>query len=431
MRWRSLEASQSYQLAALMRQGVGVLVAILLAKSPLAATGIGQYEQLLYVGGVLSSFWLTGLVQALLARYANLAEAKQQAFLGLAYVVVLLAGAGLALLAWGLQSWWLPLLVGQSRLEGLLPFLVYLVLNLPIFLLDNYYLLWKRGRELFWFAVVSHSLQLPLLLLPIYLGYGLMGGLWGLVVLAVLRQAWMLLRIRAVVQWTFDKPLARSWLTAALPLVLYALVGTLSVSFDSWLVNWAYGGDQRTFAIFRYGAREFPLAMALSAAFGAAMLPVLSKDFAAGALELRRRSLRLFHLLFPLTIVLVWSSSWWFPKLFSPTFAESAPLFNVFMLITVSRLVFSRTVLVSLNENRLVFYGSLVELAFNIVLGFMLVSQMGLIGIAWATVAAYTLEKLMMCGYLYYRYGLAPKRYIPLSWLTVYSSLLFTSVLMS
>jgi O-antigen/teichoic acid export membrane protein len=414
-----------------MRQGVGVVIAILLAKSPLTAVGIGQYEQLLYVGALLTSFWLTGLVQALLARYAQLSEDKQQSFLGLAYLVVFTLGTLLALLAWSFQRWWLPVLVGQSQLGGLLPFLIYLALNLPIFLLDNYYLLLKRPKELLGFAIISHGLQLPFLLLPIYLGYGLIGGLWGLVFLAGLRQVWMLSRIATVVRWSFDKPIARAWVTAAFPLVLYALVGTLSVSFDSWLVNWAYEGDKRTFAIFRYGAREFPLAMALSAAFGAAMLPALSKDLAVGTSELRRRSLRLFHLLFPLTIALVLSSDWWFPRLFSPAFAESAPLFNVFMLITVSRLVFSRTVLVALDENRFVFYSSLVELAFNIVLGLVLVGRMGLLGVAWATVAAYTLEKLLLCGYLYYRYRLSPKAYIPMGWLLLYSGLLLLSVLIS
>ena len=43
-----------------MRQGVGILIAILLAKSAYDVEEIGAYEQLLYIGFVMSFFWVTG-----------------------------------------------------------------------------------------------------------------------------------------------------------------------------------------------------------------------------------------------------------------------------------------------------------------------------------------------------------------------------------
>ena len=421
--------SKAYQFATLARQGVGVLVAILFARSPLSAAAIGQYEQLLYVGTLLSAFWVTGLVQALLARYARLSEAGQLSFVWTAYLMVAGLGVVLSLLAWWARAWWVPAVSGRTSLAYLGLFLSYLAVQLPVFLMDNYYLLWEKGKRLLVYGVLSYGLQLPALLVPVWLGCGLEGALWGLFFIAVARHLWLLGELLRHSNLRWDTQLARQWLGAAGPLVLYALVGVLSVSFDSWLVNWQYGGDPQQFAIFRYGAREFPLVVALAAAFSSAMLPALSANKEDGAKELRRRSQRLYHLLFPLCIVLVLSSDWWFPRLFSSAFAASAPVFDVFILTTISRLVFARTVLIALQENRVVFYLSVIELAFNIILGFALVRAFGLLGVAWATVAAYTLEKIMLAIYLYRKHRITPAAYIPLNWLAVYSLLLLFSVI--
>ena len=428
-RWAT--PSRAYQIATLSRQGAVVLIAILLAKSPLSAVAIGQYEQLLYVGTLLSAFWVTGLVQALLARYARLSALEQPAFLWTAYVFIAALGGLLALLAWYTRAWWVPAVIGRGSLAYLGLFLAYLAVQLPVFLIENYYLLWEQGQKLLVYGILSYGLQLPFLLIPVWLGYGLEGALWGLFTIAIARHLWLLAEVARRSKPRWDTRLARNWLLAALPLILYALVGVLSVSFDSWLVNWQYEGDAQQFAIFRYGAREFPLVVALAAAFSSAMLPKLSAGVKEGAKDLRRRSLRLYHLLFPSCIILVLSSQWWFPKLFSPAFAASAPIFDIFILTTVSRLVFARTLLIALQENRMVLYLSILELAFNIILGFALVQYLGLLGVAWATVAAYTLEKIMLVVYLHRKHRIRLPEYTPAAWLASYSLLLVLSVFMS
>jgi len=425
-----LSGVTAFQAATLFRQGSGVLIAILLAQSALSAAGIGQYEQLLYLGTLLTSFWVTGLAQSLLAEHPRLPAEQQQAFLCGTYLIFLALGGILALLLWWGRPWLLPPLVGQPELGQLGWFLLFLWLNLPFFLLENFYLLWERPRELFWVSALAHGLQVPAMLLPVYWGWGLEGALKGLVALGVLRHLWLL---AALLRFGWSLPAyepLRRWLRNGFPLVLYALVGALSVSFDSWLVNWHYEGDPDTFAIFRYGAREFPLATALAGAFSSAMLPGLSKDVSGTLPRLRARSLRLYHLLFPITFLLMASSDWWFPRLFSPAFAASAPLFNAFLMTTLSRLVFSRTVLIGLGANRAVFYFSLLELGFNIALGFALVPHFGLLGVAWATVLAYTLDKVLLGYYLYRRYGIRPGAYTPLGWLAGYGLVLVGGCLM-
>jgi len=157
------------------------------------------------------------------------------------------------------------------------------------------------------------------------------------------------------------------------------------------------------------------------------MLPEVSADMDSGLPDMKRKSLPLYHLLFPLTIVLMVSSRYWFPWVFSADFESSVGVFNVFLLILISRMLFPRTILIALNANRTVFYFSLLELGLNVVLGFLLVRPFGLLGIAWATVIAYTVDKLLLCFYLYRQFGIRPGQYTPVTWWSVYSLLLIVS----
>ncbi len=401
-----------------------MLLAVLLVKAGLSQESVGEYEQLLYLGTLLTSFWVTGLMQALLARYPQLQEEQRSAWLGNAYLFFTVGGGSLLLLFWLSRRWWLPWLLGEPELPLLGLFLLYAWLNLSSFLLDHFLLLWRNTAVLLWGSMLSHAAQLPAMLLPVWYGYGLEGALLGLLAVGAGRQIWLVLLLSRHRAFRYDLSLLRGWLLLSLPLIAYALVGTVSVSFDSWLVSWYYSGDEERFAVFRYGAREFPLALALAAAFSSAMIPEVAGHLQAGLKTLRTKSLRLFHLLFPLSAGLMLSSNWWFPLLFSPDYLPSVPLFNTFMLITISRLVFSRTVLVALSANRAVFYFSLLELLLNVALGFALVGPYGLIGIAWATVLAYTLDKVLLAWYLYRRFGIAPSRYLHPGWFFFYCALL-------
>jgi O-antigen/teichoic acid export membrane protein len=415
------------QANALFRQGSAILISILLANAALSKEGIGWYEQLLYLGYILTSFWVTGLMQALLSRFSKVEPDRQAVFLSNVALVFSGIGAVLILGFWLGRGWLVPILTGQEYLPFLLPFLLFLWFNLANFLLENFYLLWNRPIELLLFSGLTHSLQVIAIVLPVWLGLGLEPAIWALAGVGGLRFIWLLFRLGRFGEWGWEEKAVQNWLSAAFPLVLYAGVGTLSLSFDPWLVNYHFNGDPDVFAIFRYGARELPLAMALAAAFGTAMLPEVSADMDSGLPDMKRKSLPLYHLLFPLTIVLMVSSRYWFPWVFSADFESSVGVFNVFLLILISRMLFPRTILIALNANRTVFYFSLLELGLNVVLGFLLVRPFGLLGIAWATVIAYTVDKLLLCFYLYRQFGIRPGQYTPVTWWSVYSLLLIVS----
>jgi len=416
-----MKALQAFHL---MRQGATILTAILLAKSYLATEDIGGYEQLLYISYAVSFFWVSGLIQGLLTSYSDQSEEERKDYLFNAYLLFSGISLFFFLLLTLAQKPALQLFTGKPDLPYIQLYLVYLLLNMPTYLVENFYLLFKEPKRIFQFGFFSFGGHLVVMLVPVFLGYPFIYSFYGLVGLATVKHGWLLFLLAQKSRWRFNPSIIRYWVILSLPLMGYALLGGLMQTFDNWLVNYWYDGDERKFAIFRYGARELPLALALAHAFSTAMLPEVRENLQQALTGIRRKSRQLFHLLFPISILLMLSSDWFFPLVFNPEFSESVPIFNAYLLIIFSRLVFSRTVLVGLQDNNTVLIISLIEVTVNVVLSFALIQSFGLVGVAMATVVAYTLEKALISGYLWYQHGIAPARYLDLPWWTGYTLIL-------
>jgi len=419
--WDKVRALQFYQL---LRQGALIGIAVLLAKSPLAPEAIGEYEMLMYIGYVFTFFWVSGLIQGLLSLFPRHSTADQGRLFFQSYLLFFALSAVLALGLLLLKGPVLRLMTGNAGLTQFELMLLFLFLHSPTFLLEHFLLLKDRPGEIAWLGLASFFLQIAAVIIPVFLGWGLQGIFAGLVLFAVVRHIWLLVFLGREGEWSFTSAFLRSWWVLSLPLVLYTLLGGFHQAFDNWLVGWHYRGDETQFALFRYGARELPLALALANALGTGLLPQLSGDLQVGLSALRAKSRRLFHFLFPLSIILMLSSYNWFPLVFSEAFLPSVPVFNLFLLIVISRLIFSRTILMALQDNQVILWLSVLELMLNIGLSLALVGRMGLAGIALGTVLATAIDKVLLCLLLYYRHGVGLSHYVDLRWFTAYSALL-------
>ena len=324
---QKLTTTLALQLFQMMRLGSAVFTGILLAKSGLSTNEIGAWEMLLYLGTTFTFFWVNGLLQGIAPTHARLGEEARKVFIFNNFL--LFAGISLALfiLLFLAENWVAPALTGMAEVPFYKLFCVYLLFNLPSFPVEYIYLLQQRPRHILVWGVIVFSFHLVALFLPIWLGYGLEGGVMALVLLSALKFLWTLGLTLRYGQARLDTKLILQYLTFCAPLMLSSVVSNLMLLFDTWLVGWHFQ-DAGVFAIYRYGAREFPLATALVSALGTSMIPLLSTSFSAGLAATKAKSLRLMHLLFPLTIVLLCSSEWLFPRVFNPDFAASAPKFG-------------------------------------------------------------------------------------------------------
>lgn len=417
MVWSGMNSVRAFQLNQIMRQGGLLLGSVLLAKSPLSLSDIGDYEQYMYLQYACTFFWITGFIQAILSFYPTLDSEKQHVLLRSAYLMLL----ALALIT----ALGLALVNRFSEIQSLPWFNLFLWmvgLNTPAYLIEYILLLRDRAIPLAWYSILVALGTVGVVAVPVYLGLGLYGVLMGWILLGGVKHAWLLvLLFQRDTTIFFSKALLRPWVLLALPLVLYTLLGGLIPTLTGGMVHWFYSGDPESFAVYRYGAREFPLTVALSDALSAALIPLLSKGVTAGLPEVRQRTLRLMHVLFPLSIILIVSSFWWFPKVFSTSFDGSIPVFNCFLLIVISRLIFSKSILIALNDNRAVLGFSLLELVLLIVIGALALKMAGLPGLAGAVALVFALEKGMQVAWLYFKHGINPNAYLPLRWWGGYS----------
>ena len=413
---------------------------------------------MLYVGYLLGFGWLTGLLQAYLVRVRMIRPREAAVFSRIAIVGVGLFSALLLAVAAGLHR---PLFSFLSMGEG--PpgwwyFFLFLLTQWPGLFFEQVLTIRGKPLALVLFGGFSALGFILALLVPLYYGAGFahamfvlagFAGVKGLVVGGWVVWDWSLGKEEGEVarsardgndgksnikhQTSKVKSLAPStrlpdYLTTLLktawPLILYASVGALVTAFDPWFVNYWYEGDESVFATFRYGARELPLLAAITNGAMVVVLPRLTEAPAAGLDLLKETSRRLFHWIFGGAILLMATSGWWWTLVFTNLFAESLPLFQAYLFVVVSRLLFPVPVLTALGHTRLLMVFGLLELAINIVLSILLVSAFGLPGIVWATVIAYLADKICLMAYLKYRTGIGPGRYTDWRWFGSYAGLM-------
>lgn len=419
-----LTPSRAYLSFQLLRQGTMLLIAILLAKSSLGTAGIGQYEQVWFMGGALSFFWMIGLQQGLLNYYPRLVPEVQPRLISLA-VLVYFSISGL--LVGGIAIFpgvFLPIFSGQKSLPFGLVSLWFLFLYLPTLLTDTLYVLLNKAHELFLFGVCSFGLQLVAVLLPAFWGWNSQAIVQALLYLSLAKALWLL-----GLAWRFGQGFGnweyfKSWWNSSFYLMVYSAIGGYITVFNAWIVNWYYNGDELQFALFRYGARELPVSLALVSGLNALILQKAAADLPSAMPEIRQRSTRLMHFLMPFTILLLLTSKWWFPFLFNTDFIASLPVFNTFLLLVISRVVFSFPILNALQDKKIAIIGACSEAAFNVVACLALVPIWGLLGIAVANFLAYGLEKLIYGVHLYRRYQIAPQAYLNVPLWLMYSLVL-------
>jgi len=166
----------------------------------------------------------------------------------------------------------------------------------------------------------------------------------------------------------------------------------------------------------------------LANAFSNGMVPKVAQlGLEKAAATIKVESLKLIQLFFPVSIAFPPISEWLYPRLFNAEFTESAAVFNVYLLLVISRLVFPQTLLIGLKKTKTIMLVAGLELAVNFGLSILFVEQFGLVGIAFATVIASLLDKLILMIWLKYSEGISPASYWPWKWHVSFSLVLALS----
>ena len=413
----------SLQIFHLVRYGAFILIGVVFTKTSLTTESIGEYEQFLFLAGAVSFFWLNGLIRGLLPISKDERARSQSpvfnAFLLISFFTVLVIGALVAVSQ--------PVVgksIGIDSFPYLYLLLAYLFFSVPANLVEYFFLLRNQTRAIVLYGGISFSVLLLLVVLPTVFGMPIQFSLYGLVLAAFMRYVYLLLLIVRTQENHFSWTFMKEHLKLSSPLILSALLGGSAQYVDGFIITSKF--DEAAFAVFRYGARELPFVLLLANAFSNALLPELSnKDLLTETLtKIKRESTRLANFLFPLSATLLVASHELFPIVFNSNFAESATVFNIYLLLIVSRLVFPQTLLIGLKQTKSIAWASFWELLLNVSLSLWFVQFLGIAGVAYATVVAYLFEKLYLIVIVQNKLNISITKYQNISRHLIYSLLL-------
>lgn len=403
------------------------LVGVVFAKSYLSTQEIGRYETFLFLAGAATFFWLNGIIASLLPIHKNnetfeeFKETKKSPEFFNAFALIFFLSILAALLILNLASF-----IETDLLKREIPYkkllFVYILINPSTYLIEFIYLLLRKPKNIIIYGTISFLIQFILITVPIILEYDLKFALLGLITIASLR--WILLISLLIKHSVFVLSLQyiKEHLKVGLPLILSSLFVGSAQYIDGFIISNKF--SEEMFAIFRYGAREFPFVVILANAFSNSMTPEFkSNDLSTVLTRIKNGSIKLMHIVFPTTILFLLISNWIYPILFNESFALSAKIFNIYLILVISRMVFPQTILIGLKKTKFIMFSSIFEVSLNVTFSLIFVQYWGIVGVAFATVIANFSDKIFLVCINYYKLKIQPKYFVAFKYHILYSAI--------
>lgn len=415
-----------WQIFQIFKFGSAILTAVLMAKLFHNLSDIKVYESLQLLGTTLSFFYISGLGQTVIPFYEGEDEQKKKAvFQQLFIILCLLAIATSALILW------YGAVFQKSSFSLYLVFSVGALFNIPSFAIEGYFLAEKKQKQMLWWAAITFSLQILCIVVPTIL-YSLWHGLVASLILAIFKFLYCC-RALKIFQFSFNKTLFNQFIRYSLPVVLSFLIGGSYGHINALVVE--YKLSDLDFVLYRFGAREFPLFLIIANSFSLVYSGKISEAIGNNSLDaeliqFKKQNTKLLHQLFPVAIVLMLVSKPAFAIFYSPETADSYQVFNLLLLLLLSRVLFPQTLLFGYQKSKVFISASAFELLVGLTLSWLWVKPFGLQGVGWAMVLAFMAEKVYLIVYCY-RKNIAFFKHFPIVTYSLYSLALIGAYFLS
>ena len=421
------------QLYHLMKPIIFLIISIVLTKSSLSTQDIGQWEMFMFISGLLTFFWVTGIIQSLLPLYHRNKTYRKIGDNGVdkspevfnAFLLLCFFSLLVFILGHSLKD---NFSVFHNR--GNVPFinllLLYILLNSPVQLIEYIYLLNNRSYRIFQYGLYTFSAQLIFVILPLLLGKGIICSIYGLLLISLFRWIWLIILLRRYTELKISYDFIKEHLYLGIPLILTTLISGSGQYIDGLIVSAVYR-DPTKFALFRYGAKEFPLVLMIANGLNAAMLSEFStREKMRESVEiLRVKSTKLMHILFPTTMLMMLIARWIYPIMFRQEFELSSGIFLVYALLIIPRLVFPQTIVIGRKKTLITLFAAILEIIVNISLSLLMIKWgYKLVGVAVSTFVAYIVSNFFLVLYVWFKMKIKPSEYIPLKVFAIYSFLI-------
>ena len=418
------------QLYQLMKPVVFLIISIVLTKSHITRAEIGQWEMFMFIAGLITFFWVTGIIQSLLPLYSRNKTFRKigdngitkspeifNAFLLLCFFSLLFFALGHSMK----NNFSVFHFSGNVPYINLL--LLYILLSSPVCLIEYIYLLNNRSYRIFQYGAYTFTAQLIFVITPLLLGKDIIWSIYGLLAITGVRWIWLIILLRRYTEMKISVEFMKEHLYLGIPLILTSLISGSAQYTDGVIISAVYK-DPAMFAWFRYGAKEFPLVLMLANGLSNAMLPEFStrERMRESLAKIRVKSKRLMHILFPSAMLMMLFSRWIYPRMFNPEFQKSADVFLIYSLLIIPRLVFPQTIIVGRKKTHISLIAAILEISINIPLSLLMIKWgYNLVGVALSTFIVYVIGKAFLSGYLWIKMNIKPSEYIPLKLYAFYT----------
>jgi len=384
----------SLQIYQLIRYSTTLIINIIFAKSYLSLKELGQFEMFFFYFSFVSFFWINGIINALLVNYNS--SKDNQILLFNTFLLLLIFSIIAAFFIYIVSDFQTNSYSNNFNLKLLI--FTYTAINPISFLIEYIFFLKSKYKNLILYGLISLILQIILIATPVLLKFSLVTCFYGVIVFALFKSVLLFFLLKTHSIFKFDKKIITKQLSFAFPLILSNILAGSAPYIDSFIINQNF--DAEKFAVFRYGAKEFPLFMLVANTFSNSILPSFAlSDSKKKVLNLiKTKSKKMILIFLPITILLLLFSHILYPIVFSNKFTESYKIFDIYLLLIVSRLVFPQTILTGLNKTKSIAIVSAIELFINVLTSFILIQFYGIIGVAYGTLIAFYSEKLILIG---------------------------------
>lgn len=420
---KKLDTVRSLQLFQIFRFAGFFLTGILLAKGPLSITNIGVFESLMFFSGAVSFFWISGILNGLLSKFSRVNSENQGKFIFNISMFIIIMNILLVIVLFFARDF-ANLFLSSVAMKYYTLLLTFILFNNPVFLIEYVLLIKEQNISLIVYGFVNFVLQIIVVVVPILLGYDLSISIKGLVLLSISKLFFLGFLLNKFTDKKTDLSIWKEHFHYSMPLILSLLLSGSADYIDGALVSSHFGSE--SFAIFRYGAKELPLSLLLANSLSLAFVPKLAdkSQFEYGLTQLKKESLKLMHLLFPLSIILLLSSHWLYPYFFRAEFIKSSSIFNIYLILIISRMVFPQTIILALQKTGIIFKIAIIEITVNVIASYLLMLKFGMLGVAWGTIIAFSAEKIFLMIVLYKKQNLPVTKYLAIKEWVLYSLLL-------
>ena len=418
------DTTRAYQALQAFRLGTSILLSIVLVKLAFTKSEIGNFEWFLFLTNAVSFFWSMGLLNAFKS-YIPTKNKEEQAVL-ISNITLIFLGLGII----AVSGLYFTNYGRELMLQGnWIYFCIFLVLGISASITEHILIIKENSINLFYYGLASYATYF-IGLSTVALWYRSINTLFVfLACWAILRFIYGMLIVNRYGRWSWHLSSGMKFIAYSAPLVIHVLLGGGMEYVDGYLVDAYYSRDD--FTVFRYGARELPINTIFITAMVATMIPLAVSNLNLTLTDLKARLNKLMHWLFPCSIILILTSPLIFQAVYNDGFLKSAFVFNIYLLILCSRLVLPQVILYAKQKNSILMWVGLLELIVNISLSLYLIQDYGILGIAFATVVAYIIQKTALVAYCKARLKVDLSEYLNIKTHMLYSALLYSAFVIS